>query len=138
MNIYLAARYSRYPEMQGYAKDLEAMGHVVTSRWILGDHEVRADGKAETDAWAPRWAQEDWEDLQCADCVISFTEAPGDVPGRARGGRHVEFGAALALEKQVVVIGTRENVFHWLPQVIFFPAWEDYLSVWGLISGIGR
>ena len=99
MMIYLAARYSRHPEMQGYAADLRAMGHEVTSRWILGDHELRSDGQSDTDWWAVRWAQEDWEDLLLASVVVSFTEAPGNVPGRARGGRHVEFGAALALRK---------------------------------------
>jgi hypothetical protein len=126
--IYLAARYSRYPELQSYAKDLEALGHTVTSRWIKGDHEIRADGKAETDAWHHVWAQEDYTDLVAAEVCISFTEGPENVPGRARGGRHTEYGIALALGKCCIVIGYRENVFHWLDTVAFYPTWDAFLA----------
>ena len=131
MRIYLAARYSRFPEMQVYAKELTAQGHAVTSRWILGDHELRADGQAETDHWAPVWAQEDWEDLRAADAIIAFTEPPENVPGRSRGGRHVEWGIALAMQKRCIVIGYRENVFHWLPQVDYYPSWEACCTALG-------
>lgn len=37
MRIYLAARYSRREELLGYRADLEAAGHIVTSRWLAGD-----------------------------------------------------------------------------------------------------
>ena len=126
--IYLAARYSRFPEMQQYAKDLVVRGHVVTSRWILGDHDIRAHGQSSAPHYMPQWAQEDWEDLVIADTVISFTEAPdGAKHGRGRGGRHVEFGIALAMQKRCIVIHHRENVFHWLPAVEFYSTWEEFL-----------
>lgn len=126
MRIYLAARYSRYPEIQGYAKELEALGHTVTSRWIQGDHELRADGEAETDTWAPVWAMEDYHDLLQAEVMISFTEPPGDTPGRNRGGRHVEYGIALEAGKRCLIVGHREHVFHYLPfaSVAFYATWE--------------
>lgn len=129
MLIYLAARYSRHVELQAYAADLVAAGHIVTSRWILGDHELRSDGQSDADEWAVRWAQEDWDDLMAADAVISFTEAPGLVVGRARGGRHVEFGAALAVGKRCVIVGHRENVFHFLPGVEFALDWPTALAL---------
>ena len=128
MLIYLAARYSRYPEMQEKAKNLERLGHHITSRWILGDHEVRAKGKAESDLWQARWALEDYADLCRADVCISFTEPPEDKPGRGRGGRHVEFGIALEQKKRCIVVGYRENIFHWLPSVHFYPTWEDCMA----------
>ena len=128
MKVYLAARYSRFPEMQGYAEQLRALGHEVTARWTLGDHDLRAHGEADADVWQARWAEEDWQDLLAAEVVVSFTEKPGEVPGRARGGRHVEFGAALALHKTMIIVGYRENVFHFLPQVIFCPTWDDALA----------
>lgn len=71
------------------------------------------------------FAQEDWDHMLAADCVVSFTE-PKDTSSR-RGGRHVEFGGALALGKRLIVIGHRENIFHCLPQVEFFGCWEDAL-----------
>lgn len=62
-----------------------------------------------------------------ADCVISFTEAPRSSANR--GGRHVEFGIALANGARVIVVGHRENIFHWLPQIEFFETWEQALVI---------
>ena len=122
MKIYLAARYSRRDELCGYKRELEAMGHEVTARWLFGDHQV---SDADLNAGLPdvriRFAREDWADLMGAGCCISFTEAPRS--SNSRGGRHVEFGAALAMGKQCIVVGPRENVFHCLPDVIHFETW---------------
>ena len=121
--VYLAARYSRHPEMRDVRADLEKHGWSVTSRWINGGHELTKEGSTEAHAAERvRYAQEDTADLLAADIVISFTEEPRKTT--TRGGRHVEFGMALALGKAVYVVGHRENVFHTLPQVRFFPAWS--------------
>ena len=125
--IYLASRYSRFPEMQKVRTDLEAAGYIVTSRWINGGHELTKEGSTEAhEAERVRYAQEDFADLLAADCVISFTEIPRET--KTRGGRHVEHGMALALGKRVIVIGYRENVFHCLPQCEFFTTWADALA----------
>lgn len=125
MRIYLASRYSRHIELQGYRDELEAAGHEVTSRWINGGHQIddrglSAQGKEEERI---RFAQEDWNDLLRAECVISFSEAPRS--SNSRGGRHVEHGMALAYGKRAIVVGHRENVFHCLPEVEFFPEWPE-------------
>ncbi len=129
MKVYLAARYSRWQELAGYAEELRALGFEVTSRWIKGDHELRAGGAAnsEEEAWAQVWATEDWLDLRAADVVVSFTEG-ADVPGRARGGRHVEFGMALERGQRLVLVGPRENVFHYLMHVQRFDTWPEALE----------
>ena len=124
MKVYLASRYSRFPEMQHYAAQLAALGHTVTSRWILGDHDIRAHGQSEAPHYLPLWAKEDWEDLLAAETVVSFTETPEQSPGRNRGGRHAEFGIALALGKRCCVVGPREHVFHWMPQVEQYDTWD--------------
>ena len=128
MRIYLAARYSRHPEMRRYREDLKALGHTVTSRWISGDHHMAeatmfTNGDEEQ---ARRFAQEDWDDLVEANCVISFTETPRSTNGR--GGRHVEFGLAVAEHKQNIIVGPRENVFHYLKGVDVYETWEACLS----------
>lgn len=128
MKIYLAARYSRHPEMRQYRGELERLGHVVTSRWINGEHQMAestmfsSEGVTEVE----RFANEDFDDLMKSDCVISFTEAPRSHTGR--GGRHVEFGIALGNGMDVIVVGHRENVFHYMPEVMFFETWEDALG----------
>ena len=50
--------------------------------------------------------------------------------GRNRGGRHVEFGMALARRllsgaPRLIVVGYRENVFHYAPEVEFYETWNE-------------
>lgn len=123
MRIYLAARFGRRIELCGYAAELERVGITVTSRWIRGNHEAEGDDLRDRRALARRYATEDLADIDAADAVISFTEEP-DVEGRARGGRHVEFGYAYARGKRLATVGPVENVFHALLGVMRFPNWE--------------
>lgn len=125
MKIYLAARYSRREELCGYRTELEELGFEITSRWLNGNHQIDDQGlsveaKAEE---RTRFAREDWGDLMAADICINFTETPRST--NSRGGRHVEFGAALAAGKMCYVVGPRENVFHCLPVVGWHEAWES-------------
>jgi len=113
--VYLCARYSRNAEMRSYAADLGRYGYYVQAEWITGSHDQTPDEKC---------AAIDWKEVTAADIVISFTEPPGPVKGRGRGGRHVEFGAALAMGKRCIVVGHRENVFHHMPHVEFYPSWQ--------------
>ena len=59
--------------------------------------------------------------MEAADALIAFTERPR--AELTRGGRHVEFGMALAWRKRVLVVGPRETVFHTLGQVEHFWKW---------------
>lgn len=119
MQIYLAARYSRRAEMQQIARALEQLGHLVTARWVSGAHDTCEDTKS---------ALEDLEDIHAADMLVAFTEQPG-VAGRARGGRHVEYGYALARGLRIVVVGPRENVFHHVPGVEVLPSVAQLIAL---------
>jgi len=121
--VYLAARYSRREELCGYRSHLETLGYVVTSRWLNGNHQID-DAGLSVEAKAAereRFACEDWNDLMEADICISFTETPRS--SNSRGGRHVEYGAALAKGARCLVVGPRENVFHCLPEVEVYEEW---------------
>ena len=120
MKIYLAARYSRMEELRGYAGELAAAGHVITSRWIRGGNGIPET--AAVDMESQRFALEDYRDLSAADTVISWTEPPR-VESTALGGRHVEFGLALAMGKRLLLVGPRENLFHTMPNVHQFDEW---------------
>lgn len=127
--IYLAARYSRRAELQGYAGQIDELGlGYVKAAWLSEDHDW--DGSQSTvpevEA-AQRFALDDLADLIAADLIVVFTEQPGS-GGRNRGGRHVEYGAALALKKWVVIVGPAENVFHTLPQAARFADWTGALA----------
>jgi hypothetical protein len=153
MKIYLAARYSRREELAEYRNQLQEAGHVVQARWLNGEHQIANDGKPigehgealvegtlrsgehlseheQTEraaALRTSFAQDDWEDVNAAECVISFTEPPRSLANR--GGRHVEYGIALANRARVIVVGYRENIFHWLPQVEFCETWEEAFAL---------
>lgn len=144
MRIYLAARYSRREELLGYKADLEAAGHVVTSRWLAGAHqwdpvvEQIESPEAAIDSIpleAVRFAREDVEDVEAADLLIAFTERPR-ANLASRGGRHVELGMAIALDKAIFVIGPRENVFCTLPGIEVYADWRALLDDWPVAASL--
>lgn len=126
MKIYLAARFSRLEEMRKYAEELIEDGHEITSSWNFGGEE----GLTFTDI-----ALLDVKDVLSADAVVSFTEPYGSSnPG---GGRHVEFGVALATKKKLFIVGEREQVFHWWPTIVQFPHFKhlrNHLIKWNSMN----
>lgn len=128
MNIYLAARFSKRHIVHEIGKELEKNGHKIVSRWSLpGSDHVKKVGLSEQaeDAERRRFAMEDLEDVKAADWVVSLMEPPRN---DGRGGRHVEFGFALALGKELTIIGDRETVFHHLDEVEHFDTVESFLG----------
>jgi hypothetical protein len=124
MKVYLAAAFERQLEILRYRNELEAVGHTVTSRWNDPAQRhgglVSMQGATMTDI--ERWAIEDIADLTAASTIINFT-GQGN-----RGGRHVEFGIGIALNKQLVIVGPLEHVFHYLPQVQQLTTPAQFLS----------
>ncbi len=118
--IYLAARYGRHAELEGYAQSLRALGFTVSSRWHSGSHAFDEDAGI-TGEQSLRFAQEDITDLLDAETFVTFT---GDGDGATKApGHHIEFGYALARWAQIIIVGPRESVFHWLPSVWQFDEW---------------
>src|SRR3972149_9628860 len=118
MKIYLASRYSRRMEMLSFASWLELQEHEVTARWIHGNHLISDDELNAGDIQrqlGERYALEDLADIGSADLLICFSETPRSVS--SRGGRHVELGVALALGKEVWLVGPIENAFHCLRNI---------------------
>jgi hypothetical protein len=140
MRAYLAARYTRRLELCGYRANLEALGVEVTSRWLNGSHQLDNEGRPLGDAGELRFeagdpavdhyrwkfATDDRDDVLAADTLIAFTEQPHT--GNSRGGRHVELGIALGVGKRIVIVGPRENVFCWLPEVEQHDSWDACLA----------
>ena len=127
MNCYLAGRYSSQATMRVHADQLIALGHHIASRWVY-----KAYGGDPDPIQA---ALEDLEDLSAADTLIVFTprlhfpfphhEDTGYV---TTGGHHVELGLALAWHKTIYLVGSRVNIFHYLPQVTHCHLWTDFLT----------
>jgi hypothetical protein len=126
--VYLAARYSRHPEMQGVRDVLTALGYEVTSRWIDqhgGDvlESFVASKLNDDPEHCARYGVVDLEDMAAADTVVSFTSTDGG----GKGGRHVEFGWGLAAGKRMIVVGPREHIFHTLPGVEHYENWSRFV-----------
>lgn len=128
MNAYLAARFSRLPELADHANELESFGIPVTSRWLRGGHEWvgTPDHHIPNDALA-KFAAEDLEDIDASEVVICFTETPRTGP--SRGGRHWEAGYAYARGKRVIIVGETENIFYALPAITQVDSWEDARNI---------
>ena len=119
MRFYLAGSYGRREELSRYAKKIEEVGHLVTSRW-LDKENVPYENPI---TFFPKSAEQDIEDIHDAQFLILFTE---DRRGKMRsGGKDVDMGVALALHKQIILVGPRLNVFHYLPGITRFRRWED-------------
>jgi hypothetical protein len=118
-SVYFAARYSRREELNGYRAELEALGFEVTARWLSTEPRVRSEYS--DDDWR-HLALLDQEDVLTADTLVCFTEPPETA---GNGGRHVELGMALALGRQVIVVGRREHIFHHLPEVEVVGNWPE-------------
>lgn len=119
MNIYLAGRYVRGPELDRIAARLRSLGHEVTSRWL-----DRATGRRAEVPMADA-AQEDERDLSRSDLAVFLMETPDS--GYQSGGRHVEFGLARAWGKTAAIVGAPENVFHYLADYVA-EDWDDLID----------
>lgn len=121
MKFYIAGRFARQHEFRKYRTELIALGHSVTSRWL---DEVTPANPG--DEFKTETAYIDLADIYDADVMLFFAEEAYNQP--PRGGRHVEFGYALALRKPIYVVGEKENVFHYCYIVNHFATVEDFLG----------
>lgn len=124
MRLYFAARFDHAETMRIYKEFLflYAPSIEVTSRWITEHHDI---GEQQA-------AIEDMEDLKKADAILFFSEPALHY---TRGGRHCEFGMALAWNKTVWVIGGKENVFHHHPAVTHFDSFVEWFFYYGEMYG---
>jgi len=122
LQIYIAASFPRKNEACVLANMLAAMGHKITSRWHSEDSSY-----ATVEQMHNR-AKRDYEDLDACNVFVSLT---GD--NLTHGGRHAEFGFALAMSKRVILIGEREHVLHWCSGVELYKDVEEFLR-YGLIE----
>lgn len=151
MRIYLAARYSRRLELCRYRAEFTMAGFLINGRWLDGSHRLSDVGVPIGDDFETlvesgacqraaelrlKFATDDYEDVINSDALVAFTEAPRTA--NSRGGRHVELGIALGRRMPVVVVGPRENIFCWLPDVRSqFDAWPGVEPIVSALTSAG-
>lgn len=145
---YIAGRFERRDEFIEAEKTLGEHNILSGTRWLHMEQDMRTSD----DDHRKQWAMNDFADVVNADFLIVFSEdlttAGEGVVGTekgtlwvpalwARGGRHVEFGIAIASSIDIVVIGPKENIFHWYdprlkadtePLIRHFATLDDFLA----------
>lgn len=121
MKLYIAAPFAARDVAVTTAATLEEAGHTVVSTWHESTREIH-EGTIGTspendDDGVGLHAQKDLDDIKECDALIHLTGAycyelvAAPVHWFHTGGRHVEQGYAMALGKDVHLIGEPENVF---------------------------
>jgi len=123
--VYIAAMYSRMIDMRIIATYLSDQGYTVTSRWLKEDPTNDNFTKKE-DAFWRYTAEKDIQDINESDVFLLFTEPP-TFP-HVRGGRHVETGYALGIGMPVCIVGPKENIFHYIPEVVQFNSVHEFVA----------
>lgn len=126
-SVYLAARYGRRDELRTCAEQLERTGIRVTSTWLKETASLSIHMRDVPEEEIREIAITDIRDIETAEAIVFFAEDQDKQP--PRGGRHVEFGYALAKGKEIHVIGDRENVFHHLPLVRIYATFYEFMAV---------
>lgn len=116
LSVYLASRHEDRDEVIKVRQTLVKNGIDVTSRWLLEGGVLKTPVVENEKEGSLHVLTNDLEDINLADVVVVFS--PKKAFGNSTGGRHVEFGYSLALGKRLILVGFRENVFHWHPDVI--------------------
>jgi hypothetical protein len=114
---YIAAPWPSKAAAKLARQSLADRGIECTSSWI--DFEPEAS----TEAILQEEAVRDFRDIRRANALILLNTI--DLVPLGQGGKHVEVGYALAMNKPVYVIGTRSNVFHYHPGVTFLNSIEE-------------
>jgi len=109
LKLYIAAPIQLRPIAQQLMTELQAAGYRVTARWL------RVDDMPDTEAAA----RMDLEDIDEAEALVllNFDEWRNG----GTGGRHAEFGYAIAKGKTLFLVGVCTNVFHYLTDVHVVP-----------------
>jgi nucleoside 2-deoxyribosyltransferase len=102
VTVYIAAPYEERKQANRVRVRLAAQSIACSSRWLTDD------GSA---TLSHEWARADLDDVRAADALLALN--PPAYHQRGSGGRHVELGYALALDKPILVVGERSNIFHY-------------------------
>ena len=111
------------------AEELSALGIEVTSTWLDEPYPPNTQLLDVPHDLNIKYAQADVRDIAEADTFVFFSVP--STRATLRGGRHVEFGMALALGKNIVIVGPKENIFHHLPtkRLVHVGDWSQAVTV---------
>ena len=150
MRVYIASMFSDKDRIVAFGKQLEAVGIVCTSRWAYETVPHNVEMKDVPDEYHRETARVDLIDVLTSSVFVMIAPSAdmlvaSTVAAASRGGRHFEMGlfyGTMLLEvgergytnRELLVIGKKENIFHHLdgsgvtsdfPAIKHFTAWEN-------------
>ena len=118
MRIYIAGKWEDQERLKRIRQEVEAIGHTVVGTWL---DEVGSAYPSEM--YCARYARRDLYEISVSNAFFLDTSTVNE-----RGGREVEFGAALRGGLFTAVVGPLRNVFHRIAEARF-ENWTEAL-VW--------
>jgi len=122
VKVYLMAPYEAYHQIRDAADKFRAAGIEVVSHWH--DKPYRPYGAA-TDELLVKEAATDEREMQEATHGIAFQIYESKA---SRGGWHTEFGYMMGQCKEMCVVGSRRNVYHFAEGITSVPHVEDAIE----------
>lgn len=127
MNIYLAARFGRKPEMQFHASELSLLGYTVTSSWIYDIHDKPACELTPHETCG--LAMRNSADIAQSDIMIVFTEHEQG-QWLNTNTRFAEVGEAIGRGIQVMRVGPAElNLYSAHPRLLVAENWLEAVAL---------
>lgn len=127
MKVYLAAGFSKKEIIADRTRELRELGVEVTSTWPWETASAASNLGDVSNEYSKENAFRDIQEIREADTLILFTQDP-TIPF-VRGGRMHEAGYAHGLGHRIIVVGPRENIFHYLENVEVYSDWENFKEV---------
>lgn len=123
LKVYLAARFSAKEQVKLYAKELADVNIECTSTWLDEAADPKTTLDKHSDSYLLNTAMVDIKDMLRSNAVVFFAVDPKEPT--PRGGRHFELGFAYGKGIPCIVVGPKENIFHYLPDIKIVPTFED-------------
>lgn len=117
LKVFMAGPYPWKERLKTHAASLNSRGITVVSEWL---YEPPGKTFQELEPSEARvLANRDLENIRDCDIFVYFC---GDTGG---GGKDFEMGYAHYIAKEILVIGTPRNIYHFLPECVFCDNWAS-------------
>jgi hypothetical protein len=122
VRVYIAAPWDEREVARGVAAQVASKGHTITHNWW--DHDV----PEQDEAGMRRCAEDDVFAVIGADVFLLLNSQKR---GEETSGKAVETGLALVRGCQILAVGEKSNVFHFLPAFRWFNNVEEAIAAIG-------
>ena len=124
LRIYVAAPWSNRDVAATVARQLRDKGHVITHDWWSYEGEA-TNGMDPDDKFMKQCADDDYRAVRTADLLLLLNLQDR---GKETSGKAVETGLALAWGIPIIMVGSKTNVFHYLPDIYKASSIENALE----------